>query len=213
MNVVLLLGLTLLPTGFWLWLFVRRDAHPEPPVLLLRTFAYGGLAWALSAAFELSFSAVALPWLVLALSALIEEGAKLLAASTAVHERDFDEPMDGLIYAVTAALGFSLLENLAYGLQYGAEVVVWRGGVTTLAHVLFSAPLGYALARARFSGGRWWLARGLLMAALLHVLFDGLLAGRQAWWQLPVLAVTLGLVYLAVDRLYVLWRADQQAGR
>lgn len=213
MNLALLLGLTLLPTGFWLWLFVRRDVHPEPPTLLLRTFAYGGLAWALAAALELGVSAVASAAGILIFSALIEEGAKLLAASTAVHERAFDEPMDGLIYAVMAALGFSLPENLAYGLQYGAEVAVWHGVVTTLAHALFSAPLGYGLARARFSRGRWWLLSGLLVASALHLVFNGLLVGRQGWWQLPALAITLGLMYVMVDRLYARWRADQQAGR
>ena len=213
MNLALLLGITLLPTGFWLWLFVRRDAHPEPPGLLLRTFAYGSLAWALSAALELGLSAIAGAAGILILGALVEEGAKLLAASTAAYEREFDEPMDGLIYAVMAALGFSLPENLAYGLQYGAEVAVWHSVVTTLAHALFSAPLGYGLARARFSRNPRWLVYGLLTASALHVVFNGLLTEVSGWWPLPLLVLTLLLLFLLVDRLYARWRADQRAGR
>lgn len=211
MNVALLLGLTVLPTAFWLWLFVRRDAHPEPPRLLLRTFAYGGLAWGLAVALELSVLGVRSAAAALVLAAAIEEGVKLLAASTAAREREFDEPMDGLIYAVTAALGFSLLENLAYGWQFGAGVAAWRGLTTTLAHALFSAPLGYGLARAHFGGGRWWRTRGLLASIALHVTFNGVLSG-EGWWQLPVLALTIVAMYAFADRLYSRWRARQERG-
>lgn len=209
MEVALLLGSTVVPTAFWLWLFVRRDAHPEPPALLLRTFAYGGLAWVLAAALELSVRGVPGPLLVLLLTAVLEEGAKFLATSTAEREREFDEPMDGLVYAVTAALGFSFLENLTYGWQFGVEVAAWHGLITTLAHALFSAPLGYGLARARFGGGRWWRLRGLTLSVALHFAFNGLLTGGAGWWQLPALAVTLGGIFVLVDRLYARWRARQ----
>jgi RsiW-degrading membrane proteinase PrsW (M82 family) len=106
LSVTLLIA-TLLPAAFWFWLFARRDVHPEPAWLLWRTFGYGALAWVLAASLELSFSSLSVTWLVILLAAFVEEGAKLLAASTAVRERDFDEPIDGLIYAVTAALAFA----------------------------------------------------------------------------------------------------------
>ncbi|AFZ66680.1 PrsW family intramembrane metalloprotease [Deinococcus peraridilitoris] len=212
MEVVVLLGLTVLPTVFWLWFFVRRDAHPEPPRLLLRTFAYGGLAWLLSALLELSVRGVPGPVVTLLLIALIEEATKLLAASTAAREREFDEPMDGLIYAVTAALGFALFENLAYAVQFGIEVALLRALLTALAHALFSAPLGYGLARVRFGGGRWWRTRGLLASATLHVVFNGLLSGAANWWQLPVLGLTLLAMYVLAHTLYVSGRKRQESG-
>lgn len=202
MHIALLLSLSLLPTAFWFWLFVRRDPHPEPPRLLARTFGYGMIAWVLAAVLELSVLGLPGPTLVLVVSAAIEEAAKLLAASTAARERDFDEPMDGLVYAVTAALGFSLVENLSYGLKFGVEVAAWHGLITTLAHALFSAPLGYALALSRFSGGRAWLPLGLLVSVALHVAFNGLLMGRGGWPQLAVLALVLGGMYALAHQLY-----------
>lgn len=201
MELTLLVAVTAVPAMFWFWLFARRDVHPEPAWLLWRTFGYGMLAWVLAAALELSLSWISLAWAIVLLTALIEEGAKLLGASTAARDREFDEPIDGLIYAVTAALGFAVVENLSYGLQYGVEVAAWRGLVTMFAHALFSAPLGYGLARARFSGQRWWRTRGLLVSVALHATFNGLLTGG-AWWQLGLLLVVITLMALLSNGLY-----------
>ena len=44
MSVVLPLAASVLLTFAWLWFFVRRDRHPEPPWLLARTFAWGMVA-------------------------------------------------------------------------------------------------------------------------------------------------------------------------
>jgi len=197
-----LLLLTLLPAAFWLWFFIRRDRHPEPAWLLVRTFAYGAVAWGLAAAMELSIHDLPQPFVVLILVALLEEGAKFLAASTAVRERDFDEPMDGLVYAVTAALGFATVESVTYGFGYGAGVAAWHGLVTTLAHALFSAPVGYALALSRFVPGRWWRTRGITVSVILHVLFNGLLTGSVGWGSLVALALLLGVMYVIADHLY-----------
>ncbi|PYE54261.1 PrsW family intramembrane metalloprotease [Deinococcus yavapaiensis] len=202
MEPVGLLIFTLLPAAFWFWLFARRDVHPEPAWLLWRTFAYGALSWALAAALELSVTVVASGVLMMLLVAFVEESVKLLAASTATRDREFDEPIDGLIYAVTASLGFAFVENIAYGLQYGLEVAAYRGLVTTLAHALFSAPLGYALAGARFATGRWWRTRGLVIAVTLHVTFNGLLTGGAGWEQLLALVGVLALMYALAGRLY-----------
>ena len=45
----------------------------------------------------------------------IEEFAKLLAVWIAVYRtQDFREPIDGIIYSATAALGFACIENVIY---------------------------------------------------------------------------------------------------
>lgn len=202
MTPLLVLGLTLLPTAFWFWFFYRRDRNPEPLWLLGRTFAWGLVAWVVAAAVQLTFQH-SLPGLwVVALTAATEEGAKFLAAATAAREPDFDEPVDGLVYAVSAALGFAVLENLAYGWAYGVAVAAWHGLITTLAHALFSVPIGYALTRHRFGGSAWWLPLGVFTSAVLHVAFNGLLTGRSGPWPLAALAATLALAYVVVDRLY-----------
>ena len=72
----------------------------DPSVMTL-----GGQAWALPISIAV-FSAVV---------GLAEEGSKFLGAwSLAGHRREFDEPVDGVIYGCAAALGFAAVENVKY---------------------------------------------------------------------------------------------------
>lgn len=204
---LLALSLSVLLTFGWLWFFVRRDRHPEPAWLLARTFAWGMVAWGVAAAFEGSFERLPLPWLVILLAAITEEVSKFLAASTATTEQAFDEPMDGLVYAVTAALGFALLENLTYTVGFGTHAAAWHAFPTTLVHALFSAPQGYALGGRHLRGGRWWRSRGLLLSVTLHFLFNGLLSGTSDWVRLTALATVLLLMAVLTHRYYLHFEA------
>lgn len=198
-------------TFAWLYFFVRRDRHPEPLWLLARTFAWGMFAWLVSAAFGVSLERISLghatvTLLLLALlTAVLEESSKFLAASTVVNERDFDEPMDGLVYAVTAALGFALMENITYALGFGPRAATWHALITTLAHALFSAPQGYALGGRHWQMGRWWAARGLLLSIGLHFLFNSLLSedGPSASWpRLLALGLVVAFMVVLASRYY-----------
>lgn len=207
---------TVVLTFAWLWFFVRRDLHPEPLWLLARTFAWGLFAWVVAAAFEASLGRLlqtSLPLAVLALALLtscIEEGSKFLAATTAVTELSFDEPMDGLVYAVTAALGFALMENLTYALGFGASAATWHAVFTTLAHALFSAPQGYALGGLYWSRGRWWVVRGVALSVMLHFIFNGILGGTAG---LPLLLALGAAVVLMVGLASRYYRAFEAHAR
>lgn len=208
LHVLLVLLASALPTALWLWVFLRRDRDPEPRRLLARTFAYGMLAWAVAAAWQGGLGltepglTVHIGLLAVLAVALIEEGTKLIAAGTAYREPTFDHHLDGLMYAVTAALGFALLENVSYGLTYGAGAALQHGLLTTLAHALFSAPLGYGLARARFGEGRGWRLKGLLLATGLHAAFNGLLRDEGSPLLAGALGVTLALMVILGGRYY-----------
>ncbi|GGO41277.1 PrsW family intramembrane metalloprotease [Deinococcus humi] len=203
-------------TLWWLWFFVRRDRHPEPLWLLARTFAWGMFAWLISAAFEASLgkmldSTLPLTLLVVALlTAVIEEGSKFVAATTAITELSFDEPMDGLVYAVTAALGFALMENVTYTLGFGSGAATWHALVTTLAHALFSAPQGYALGGLHWQQVRGpslgsvkgWVMRGVLLSIALHFAFNSLLSGPPGLWPFLALIAVVALMIGLASRYY-----------
>lgn len=194
-------------TAAWLWFFIRHDRHPEPLWLLARTFGWGMFAWLVSATFEASFEQWwTAPLLLILLAAVTEEGFKLLATTTALAEEAFDEPMDGLVYAVTAALGFAYTENLTYALGFGSGVAAWHMLVTTLAHALFSAPQGYALGKHYLLRGGLWRSQGLLLSVFLHFAFNTLLLHEVGRMQLPFLLLLLALMVWMARRYYRLFK-------
>jgi protease PrsW len=194
------------PALLWLIYFYRRDRfEPEPIRLVLKTFAWGAFGIVPAAAIEQLFSvselahsdprAVSVAALTLATFAIIgpvEEGIKFLFVRLTVYRNpEFDEPVDGLIYASSAALGFAAAENITYVVGSGAGVLVGRALISTLGHVLVSAPWGLALGlrRAATGFGTRHVASGLLASALLHGGFDYLIFLRRPLSTVIFLAV------------------------
>jgi len=111
--------------------------------------------------------------------ALTEEVFKLLPVLwIAFRDAEFDEPMDGIVYAVAAALGFATVENALYAMHLGPRLLFFRAFTTTLAHVGFAGVVGFGLGQARFAARRKaaTVLAALLAAVALHGLYDSLLA-------------------------------------
>ncbi len=93
------------------------------------------------------------------------------------RHREFDEPLDGIIYAAAAALGFASFENVLYVIdfQHGGQVqwstLVARSLMAFPGHVIFAATWGYGLGRKKFHP-RWPLWATLIAASLLHGTYD-----------------------------------------
>lgn len=196
--------LTFLPPILWLIFYLREDRHPEPKLLLVLAF-FGGMASALVAlAAECGWVLVAsgscqggispsLSPLILFLGiALIEEYAKYLPIKLFIIKRpDFDEPVDGMIYMMTAALGFAALENVLFifplfqdSIFSGLEVAANRFLGANLLHALSSGLVGFFLARKWFHPHRHhFVALGIILATLLHAGFNYLILVRDALAQ------------------------------
>ena len=114
-----------IPALIWLFFFLKEDLHPEPKRLLAYTFSIGALMSIPTLAVQLLYQRTLGGANLFALSsvvglALIEELFKFLGAYAAVHKDPaFDEPVDAMIYTVTAALGFATVENI--GVLYGTQ--------------------------------------------------------------------------------------------
>jgi RsiW-degrading membrane proteinase PrsW (M82 family) len=124
--------------------------------------------------------------------ALVEELMKFFAVRfTILHEEEFDEPIDAMLYLIIAALGFAAVENAftVSGSQVQKQGFFGEGGVllilgarslsATLLHTLSSGIVGYALARTFFSQKpkRRILTLGLLIATLIHGTYNGIVGG------------------------------------
>ena len=84
---------------------------------------------------------------------IVEEFFKYLAVRLTVYRSNqFNEVMDGMIYMVSAALGFAATENVGYMLGFGFSVGFLRAILSYLAHISFSAILGFYMGKAKIEG-------------------------------------------------------------
>jgi len=147
-----------------------------------------------------TFAAIALSNL-LVIGPIEEFGKYLIVKRFAVRHPAFNEPLDGIVYAAASALGFAALENFFYLSDNGPWLVLLRGPLSTLDHVLFSAVWGYALGMASVQTDPGVASRlvrnGLIFGALGHGLSNVLLLAPQSDINLawsPLLAILMAVV-------------------
>jgi RsiW-degrading membrane proteinase PrsW (M82 family) len=172
---------TVAPILVLIGVFALRDVRREPLGLLLSTFLVGLLSVlpALMIAVLASLAPVSSPWWgaaygAFAVAATPEELLKFLVIrGFSARQPAFDETMDGLVYGVTAALGFAALENALYVIQGGWLTAVLRAVTAVPMHAATGAILGYGVARSRFGArSHRTVYAGLSAAILVHGLYD-----------------------------------------
>lgn len=219
--------LTFLPPVVWLLFYLREDRHPEPKKLLLLAFAGGMGAALLAVVVELVligersgilsgvFNIQKSVFMFFLMIALVEEYLKYLPVKFfIVRRKEFDEPIDAMIYMMTSALGFAALENTLFILPLfqqdffsGFEVAANRFLGANLLHALSSGIVGFFLAKSFLSRfHRHFLALGILLATALHAGFNYLILIRgvlpQGTFYLILLLATMAvMVFIDFERL------------
>jgi RsiW-degrading membrane proteinase PrsW (M82 family) len=209
LNIITIILLAFAPCVFWLWLIYRGDRYrPEPKSLIIRIFFLGFLV-AVPASFIEAFlypnalqgptSLSSAAYLAFVVAGITEESAKFLVVRGFVYNsRFFEEPADGLEYPAAAALGFASLENVAYLIAFGWQVILIRGLFSNLAHVLFSSLWGYPLALSKLGIiGKGYVWLGLIAAIAAHGLFDFLFF-TQSTYTFLVIPFFIGMIALFI---------------
>lgn len=115
---------------------------------------------------------------------LCEELSKLLIFMIFIWpDKNFDEYMDGIVYATFIGLGFACVENVMYvfgaadeSFDLGISTGIMRALLSVPGHFLFGVVLGYFLSLAKFGKHVFGnVLVGLLLAVICHGLFDWLL--------------------------------------
>jgi RsiW-degrading membrane proteinase PrsW (M82 family) len=149
-------------------------------------------------------------WNLLLLWSACEEIAKFAAAwLIALHSKKiFDEPIDAFVYLMTAALGFSAMENtfflLGPLLKGETLVTILTGNMrfmgANLLHVASSGVLSIFIA-AVYYRSRWikgsFLLLGLSVAVILHAFFNYLIIQVTAGGQENIF-IAFSFVWLAI---------------
>ena len=193
-----------IPAVFWLGFFYLLDRHePEPKQLVVGVCILGALIAAPVADFfqyqavppgaleQHGLSAFSLDRVLYAVlvAGLSQEMCKYAVVRYTVYQsREFDEPMDGIVYMMACGTGFAVWVNYHRLSGQGNQVYLSTGAaqtvVTTLAHASFAGALGYVMGRAKFSRRSAPIRGALLMAGLLGAaLLNGQFSVVEDWVQ------------------------------
>ncbi|MBC9796200.1 PrsW family intramembrane metalloprotease [Sinomicrobium weinanense] len=128
---------------------------------------------------------------------LTEEFSKyVIVRYFAQPNKAFNEPFDGIVYAVMVSMGFAATENIFYVLEGGYEVALLRAFTAVPAHATFGVLMGYFMGKAKFSRNKAVLNLcGLFLAAIFHGAYDFFLFINfiPGTWTGAVISLAIGL--------------------
>ena len=161
------------------YVYQKDKYDKEPKSLIIKSFLFGCLGIIPAIFLELfakgMFSNLFL--YVFIGIALVEEGVKYFFLKKYLFNKpDFNEPMDGIVYAVMISLGFATVENIAYVLNNEGQemnVALIRMFTAIPLHAVCGVILGYFVGLAKFSNNKnILLYKGLFLATLVHALYN-----------------------------------------
>lgn len=213
------------PTFIWLYFWLQEDKkNPEPKSAILRTFLFGMLAVPIAAGgqfiwnnffinhadIEFLFeSHYLMAVITLVIWSAIEELLKYMAANSGgISRTDNNEPIDPIVYMITAALGFAALENMFYlykmiiDNQPLKELFI-TGNVrfigATMLHVASSAIVGIFMAFAYNKNSEVksrYLVTGVVLSIILHTIFNSFIIRSGGSTLIGFAAVWLVALYI-----------------
>lgn len=215
-----------IPALLWLGFFYLLDRHePEPKQLVVGVFVLGALVAGPLAAFlqaqvapqpplyggTAGASRLALFIYAVFVTGLAQEMCKYASVRYTVYlSREFNEPMDGIVYMMACGTGFAVWVNYQWLIDRGTTVQISVAAakfvVTTLAHASFAGALGFVMGRAKFSRRSapmrgLLLMLGLLGAAALNgifVLVEKRVVGAEDFTQVTWRGVLWAAVYASL---------------
>lgn len=229
-------AIAVIPAVLWLGFFYVMDRHePEPKQLVAGVCVLGAMVAAPIANFV---HAYAVPPVALAahglspfafdrlldavlIAGLSQEMCKYAVVRYTIYmSREFDEPMDGIVYMMACGTGFAAWVNYHRLSGQDHEVYLSLGAaqavVTTLAHASCAGLLGYVMGRAKFSRRSAPVRGGLLMFGLLGaaalngqftvlenwVVSRGL--AQQPWYGVGYAAISAAIIFA------IIWLVSQR---
>ncbi len=213
-------ALALIPGLILVSFFYNKDKQKkEPRALIWKTFIIGFFSVLPALLLEIllkplpglssGYKSIALDAFVVV--GLVEEGIKLAVIMLIIFpRREFDEINDGIVYTITASMGFACFENIMYSFGPASTILI-RGFTAVPLHAIASGIMGYYLGKTRCGEGNFIL-KGLFIAVMIHGFYDFCLfaGGAFIFLILPIIviggAVLLFLSKKALDK-------DRESGR
>lgn len=214
---VLNISLAVIPALILLIFFYTKDKQKkEPAALILKVFIFGFISVIPAILIEMLISyfiperhyLFSILFRAFIIAALVEEGIKLKTVMLTVFpNNNFDEITDGIVYTITASLGFAVFENIFYSFGPVSTLII-RGMTAVPLHAIASGIMGYYIGKSKF-GDSNLKYKGLAIAVLIHGSYDFFLF-YGSW--LPVLIIPLLIVSgIILMKLYKSALADDRS--
>lgn len=120
-------------------------------------------------------------------SAGVEEGIKYVFLLFLVWKnKNFNEPFDGILYAVFISLGFAMLENIIYIFNKelgGLETALARAVFSVPGHALFGVAMGYYFSLAKYEPQKKmkYFILAFTVPYFLHGIYNFILLAQLNW--------------------------------
>jgi RsiW-degrading membrane proteinase PrsW (M82 family) len=208
-----LLGIALAPgAAIMLYIYLKDKHEREPLSLLLISFIYGIFSTLVTLSVSIPVNMVVIlqpddlvheAYDAFLKVALVEEFSKFLFVRFILYpNKNFNEPFDGIVYAVMVSMGFATLENVVYVYNYGFETGLLRMFTAVPAHASFGVMMGYFLGLGKFSRKKqiYYSISALIIPTFFHGAYD------YFWFIAEITGVWAGIWIGAIISLVVgLW--------
>ena len=196
----------------WLFIFSSKSLSLKRNTILKAFFAglvFAPIAGAITHLLDLTFlfekkvgAGISEFFLQFFLVGPVEEFSKFFACFIAAHKKqDFSNSYDGILLAISAAIGFAGVENVLYLYAFGLELTLPRLVLGNLGHATYSMFWGYSLGVVMHEGAPFSTLRvGLLLASLLHGAYNYFLNFSLVGAFISLL-ISLGLIFFLIQFL------------
>ena len=214
-SLIPVLILAVLPSLIWLFFYLKEDLHPEPRYWLFVIFIMGIALAPLVIFLEMILNKWGNGALIFLIAPLVEEVAKYGAVHLTLNKNPvLDEPVDGMIYIIVAALGFAAIENVfaifsfipvgSSGYLSAAFNFMSMRFISAVAlHGLASGIAGYYFSKFYFLDRNPILIfKGLVLAASFHGIYNFLIVRNEEAAFLILAGIILGAAAVLVLYLF-----------
>jgi len=220
-KLVFVLVAVFIGAAVWFWLLRSHDRfEPEPIKFVIWVAIVGGListnfagwgnwgfgeltGWSLRSQNPLKNFAFGI------FVGVNEETWKFLATYWLIrNSKEYNEPIDALIYGMTVALGFAAFENVYYVWNSGLDLAFSRSLITVPGHMCLAAIWSYGMAELKFKEKNSSYLKSVIpylaLAAVIHGLYDFLVSQRHwAFVYFAILVVLIMLLYFHQKLIYL----------
>jgi protease PrsW len=195
------------------WIYQQDKYEKEPYSLVLLSFFWGCLSTIPAILAQVCFKGWENPDNFFQMGlysffivALTEELSKFVFLRFSIYPKDaFNEPFDGIVYAVMVGMGFATTENVLYLLNTeggnSLGLVLGRAFTAVPAHAAFAVMMGSYVGLAKFIPEKRdaYMLSGVVLAVFFHGLYDFFLL-QKSYQGLTIVSIIVLSISISLAR-------------